>query len=312
MIFIDLKTKKQVSEPDAPLAIALGYFDGVHLGHVELISVMKQEAEKKALKTAVWTFAQPLTNTVSFVKKGPLLTTAEEKLAIFKEFGLDYAIFVDFNSVRNLSPENFVYFMLHKRCRCELAVCGFNFRFGAGASGDAEQLVSLMRNVGGYAKVVPPVTRGKRIVSSSVIRGFIENGEMESAAEFLGRPFSIYFPVVRGNMLGRKIGIPTINQNFPPNHIIPRPGVYCCTCNIEGSIFLGVANIGIRPTVNNESLVPNCETHIINYSGLLYGKKIKVTFYHRLRDEKRFSDIEALRTAVKKDIEDTIVYYSDK
>lgn len=312
MIFLDLKTKKEISEPDAPLAIALGYFDGVHIGHAALISAMQEEARKKGLKTAVWTFTQPLTNTLSFVKKGPILTTAEEKLAIFRDLGLDYAIFVDFNAVRNLSPEDFVALMLRRQCRCELAVCGFNFRFGAGASGDAEQLLSLMKNTGGDAKVVPPVIRGKRIVSSSVIREFIENGDMESAADFLGRPFSIYFPVVRGNMLGRKIGIPTINQNFPPNHIIPRPGVYCCTCDVEGSIYLGVANIGIRPTISDEVLVPNCETHIIHYSGLLYGKKIKVTFYHRLRDEKKFDSIHALQDAVKKDIADTIAYFSDK
>lgn len=312
MIFIDLKTKIEVSEPDGPLAVALGYFDGVHIGHAELISVLKQEAEKMSIKTAVWTFAQPLTNTVSFVKKAPLLTTVEEKLAIFAELGLDYAIFVDFSSVRNLSPEDFVSLMLRKRCRCDIAVCGFNFRFGAGASGDAEQLLSLMNNAGGYAKVVPPVTRGKRIVSSSAIREFIENGDMENAAELLGRPFSIYFPVVRGNMFGRKIGIPTINQNFPPHHIIPRPGVYCCTCDLDGSIFLGVANIGFRPTVNSDVLAINCETHIINYSGWLYGKKTKVSFYHRLRDEVRFPDLDSLKTAVKKDIENTIDYFSKK
>lgn len=312
MIFIDLKTKTQIESPDAPLAVALGYFDGVHLGHAELIKVLKQEAAKRSLKCAVWTFAQQLTNTVSYVKKSPLLTTTEEKLDIFADLGLDYAIFVDFASVRNLSPEDFVSLMLRKRCGCSLAVCGFNFRFGAGASGDAEQLVYLMNNSGGYAKVVPPVTKGKKIISSSTIREYIELGEMENAAELLGRPFSIDFPVVRGNMLGRKIGIPTINQNFPKNHIIPRPGVYCCTCDVDGSIFLGVANVGFRPTVNNDFLEPNCETHIINYSGWLYDKKIKVSFYHRLRDEIKFSDIDALKSAVMKDIENTVTYFSEK
>lgn len=294
----------------APLVLALGCFDGVHIGHADILRQTVAIARQKGIKSAVWTFDDKLTGVLSRVKNAPCITTTEEKLAQIRSLGIDYAMLVDFAQVRSLSPEVFVRDVLCRDCACVYAVCGFNFRFGAEAKGDGEDLVRLMRENGGDGIIVPPIMYGTKVVSSTLVRECISKGDMESAARLLGRGFSIDFPVVKGNQLGRKIGIPTINQDFPSDHIIPKNGIYACLCDVDGSSYLGVANVGCRPTVSRGGIKINCETHIINYSGLLYDKRIKVVFYHRLRDEKKFDSLDSLRAAINVDIASAREYFS--
>lgn len=311
MKFIDLKTYTECDRNTAShLAIALGCFDGVHIGHADIIRHTVEFAKQNGIKSAVWTFDNRPVGTLSRVKNAPCITTTDEKLSQIRLLGVDYAILADFNTVRSLSPETFVNDVLCGECACVYTVCGFNFRFGAEAKGDGETLLSLMRQNGGDGKIVSPVMCGTRVVSSTYIRECIVKGDMELAARLLGRGFSIDFPVVHGHQLGRKIGIPTINQDFPKDHIIPKSGIYACLCDVDGSSYLGVANIGCRPTVSDGSLKINCETHIINYSGFLYDKRIRVVFYHRLRDEKKFASLDELRSAINGDIEAAKEYFS--
>ena len=215
-----------------------------------------------------------------------------------------------FSRVRDYMPDYFVNQLLRVDCNTKLAVCGFNFRFGKGGLGDCDTLCELMGSEN--CIVVPPVYRAGHLVSSSAIRLLISAGEMELAAELLTRPFFIDFPVVHGKQLGRTIGIPTINQEFPEGHVIPKNGIYACTVEIADDIFLGVANVGVRPTVDNGSEHINCETHIINYNGWLYGKNIKVSFYKRIRDEIKFPSVDELRAQIKRDIASAIDYFSKK
>ncbi|MCI8388126.1 MAG: bifunctional riboflavin kinase/FAD synthetase [Clostridiales bacterium] len=295
------------------LAVALGSFDGVHAGHSELISRAVDYAKAHGIYSAVWTFKDD--SSALPKKNGRILTTLSEKLSLIASLGVDYALLEDFSHIRDYSPERFVNELLIERCGVVCAVCGFNFSFGKYGLGNCDTLRELMNPR--ECIVVPPVYKGGNLVSSSAIRLLIEAGETEKAADMLGRPFFIDFPVVHGKQLGRTIGIPTINQNFPEGHIIPKTGIYACTVEVgssdnNGDIFLGVSNIGLRPTVDNTSNHINCETHIINYNGWLYGKDIKVSFYKRLRDEIKFPNIDSLKAQIERDISAAIEYFSDK
>ena len=148
--------------------------------------------------------------------------------------------------------------------------------------------------------IIPPVICEGQAVSSSFIRTLIKIGDMQRVKKFLGRPFSINLPVVYGRQIGRKIGIPTMNQLFPEGHIIPACGIYACTCEIEGRRYKAVTNIGLRPTVNGDFL--NSETHLIDFEGDLYGRNIDVSFYIKFRDEMKFDNLDDLKEQIQKDI----------
>lgn len=288
--------------------LALGNFDGVHRGHQRLFDSARESGGSEGGSVcSAWTF-----DSLAKTEEGALcLTDMKAKLALFSEYGLDYAVFESFDEIRHLSCENFVTDYLCERYKAAGVVCGFNFRFGNGGEGDAERLSVLCDEAGIFCRIVEPVTVGEVVVSSTEVRRRIHNGDMEGAYELLGHPYSISFPVVHGNEIGRKIGIPTINQSFPEGHLIPGQGIYACSVFVDGGIYLGVANIGIRPTVSDCSVI-NCETHIINYSGDLYGREIKVEFYERLREEMKFDSIDALRRQIKIDISECLDYFCQR
>ncbi len=306
MYVYDLHTMQKEESAVSPLSVALGNFDGVHEGHAALIREAVAYAKAHGIKSAVWTFA----NGAATLPNKPdtqCITGVRDKLALIASLGVDLAFLEDFDTVRGLSPERFVNEQLIEKCGAVCAVCGFNFRFGAGASGNSETLRALMSPRD--CIVVPPVYIGGRLVSSTAIRALIESGDTEGAAGMLGHPFFINTPVVHGKHLGRTIGIPTINQNFPAGYVIPRNGIYACEVGIGGKRFPGVANVGIRPTIENDTHQMNCETHIIGYSGELYGKDVKVSFFRYLRDEMKFADVDELGAQIRRDIENTLAYF---
>lgn len=314
MVFFDLKNNNtECPPPLKPSAVALGIFDGVHLGHRRLLleTVSRRDklmADGLDAVAVVWSlFEQP--NKQHGENTALHLTSLDEKLRLFAEAGIDYAVLEHFDDIRNTSPEDFVSRTLLDRLNARTAVCGFNFRFGKSGAGDANTLLSLMKSAGADVSIVPAVTLGGGIVSSSRIRCLLENGETEEAAELLGRPFSINLPVVHGKQLGRTLGIPTINQNFPEGHIIPKTGIYACTVCVGDDIFPAITNIGCRPTFDGDGRI-NSETHIIDYDGMLYGETIRVSFYKRLRDEIRFSAPEELTEQIKRDAAAAGEYFS--
>ena len=292
--------------PDGPIALALGNFDGVHEGHRRLLCAAREAARAiPGCLCGAWTFT-------SLAKAGadtPALTTTEEKLRQFAEAGLDFAILVDFSAVRNLSPEQFVREHLIAALHCAAVVCGFNFRFGYRGAGTSSDLSRLLAEANVPLTVIDPVTHEDTPVSSTRIRAAVEAGDMEEAAALLGRPFSVYFPVRHGKQLGRTIGLPTINQYFAAGHIVPRHGIYACICTVGDTRHMGVANVGVRPSVVSDGHV-NCETHIMDFDGVLYGESIRVEFLTRLRDEMRFDSIDALRQAIEADIRNARAYFA--
>ncbi|MBE6564345.1 MAG: bifunctional riboflavin kinase/FAD synthetase [Ruminococcaceae bacterium] len=295
------------------LAIALGNFDGVHLGHLSLIEAAIAETKKEnGVFSAVWSFAEHTSLSLDTRPSVDLITLPEEKCRLFGAAGVDFVLTDRFDALRDLSPEEFVRDILIQKYRCSVAVCGFNFRFGRFGAGTPETLDRLMRRYGGRALIMPPFEKNGGIVSSSRIRSLIENGQTEEAAELLGRPFSIRFPVLHGQKLGRTIGIPTINQLFPAGMVRPQNGIYACTVSIGGEELMAVSNVGSRPTVNADESAVNCETHILHYNGWLYGQSIRVSFYKKLREETKFASVEELKQAVERDIGHTELYFKEK
>ena len=295
------------SLPDG-CAVCLGNFDGVHRGHKKLFDSAREMTEEKACtSSAVFAFTTLAKPSFSV----PFITDMQTKLSLFSESGLDYAVFEDFDTVKDMSPESFVSEYLISRLSAGAVLCGFNFKFGKGGAGDSDTLASLLSPHGVACRVIDPVLFEGEVISSTQVRKHIELGDMETAQALLGHPFSVCFPVIQGKQLGRTIGIPTINQIFPEGHIVPSRGIYACSCFVDGEIYLAAANVGVRPTVEDQGTV-NCETHIINYEGDLYNKEVRIEFYCKLREEMKFDSLDALRRQIKIDISATLEYFAEK
>lgn len=280
--------------------LALGNFDGVHIGHRALLREAVKKATKLGIAPGVWLFRAPPTD---FLKTPPPphLSTLEEKLLLFRELGIRYAFVEDFEAIGRISPEAFAKDILQGACHCRYAVCGFNYSFGYKGAGTPELLDALFD---GAISEIPPVTADDLPVSSTRIRALLTEGNVKRAGEFLGRPYSFKAPVLHGKALGRTLGFPTVNQDFPPLTVIPKPGIYAVTVRIpespEAVTLYGVANIGRRPTVERSEHI-NCETFILDFSGDLYGKELEIAFIERLRDERRMSGIDELRATIRND-----------
>ncbi len=304
MELIDL-SDKQACFP-AACVTALGFFDGVHLGHRALLAKTAEEARARGMCAAVLTFRYQDTYKAGAAR----LTDETARNALFAACGITHVFSADFESLRTLSPVEFVQNILVGTCHTALALCGFNFHFGHLAKGDANTLVSLMEQTGGDALVLPPETLSDgTIVSSSAVRGAIEKGDMETAAAMLARPHSLTAAVLHGKALGRTIGIPTINQVFPAQAVIPAYGVYAVMCEVDGANLLGVANVGVRPTVNGDGV--NCETHLIGFDGDLYDKVVTTHFLKMIRPERCFDSLDALREEIEHNKQEVIELYGN-
>jgi riboflavin kinase/FMN adenylyltransferase len=237
----------------------------------------------------------------------PHITAKDEKIEILKQENIDYLIFQDFNLVRYMPPDEFIEKVLIDYLNAQVVVCGFDFRFGQNGAGNANFLKWRLESKNIETVIIPPVVCEGQAVSSSFVRTLIQIGDMPRVRKFLGRPFSIKFPVVYGRQIGRNIGVPTMNQLFPTGHVIPACGIYACTCEVKNNIYKAVTNIGVRPTVKDGDFL-NAETHLIDFNGDLYGRNIKVNFHMKFRDEIKFASLEDLREQIRKDVEFTRGY----
>ncbi len=311
MTIIDLKTMREICPPPASV-LCLGNFDGVHIGHAALIreTVARCDNLRKIQPDIVSGACFFRTPPADFFSQSPTpqLITVKQKLALFSEMGLDIAVIIDFESVGNLSPESFVKQILQKQINCKYAVCGFNYTFGRHAAGNASTLFTLF---GGEVTVVRAVESTFGIVSSSSIRKMIAEGQVHLVHKLLGRPFSLNAEVCHGKALGRTIGVPTVNQFFPDNLMIPKPGIYITQTVFNHKRFPSVSNVGVRPSVEVGAKI-NCETHILDFDGDLYGQSVEVLFCKRLRDEFHFDSLEALQDQIQHDIQQTRKYHGGK
>lgn len=276
--------------------MALGVFDGVHIGHRYLFEETVQTARQAQLRAAVFTICDAF----SYKKTLPLLSEAE-KHARMEMCGIERVYTVRFAQIAHLSPQAFVKDVLIDRLGCEVAICGENFRFGKGAAGTAQTLCELMLVQGLRTSVVPSILHEGKTVSSSAIKEALAQGCIERANAMLGAPYTLSAPVVHGKGIGAAVlGVPTINQCLDADTHLPKKGVYVSMTKIKDKSFRSVTNIGCRPTLEKEGL-PNAETHILAQTGDLYGKEIAVSLYAFLRDERCFASKEALKAQLERD-----------
>lgn len=286
-----MKCYQDLQTPEGELAAALGSFDGLHLGHRQVIG---NTLSAPGLRPAVITFQQ--NPSVSLQKKPvPLLTTNEQKLALLEEMGVEVVYLLPFDRIRDMEPEDFVE-ALYRVCRVRALSCGFNFRFGKNGRGDAGLLKELCREKGISLSVTPPVSVAGETVSSTRIRACLEQGDVQQAGQLLGRPFGYDFEVTHGRQLGRTWGTPTINQPFPAGYVLPRFGVYASLVEVEGQKYYGVTNIGVKPTVGSDCALS--ETWIPEFSGDLYGKKVPVELLDFIRPERKFDSLDQLKNEI--------------
>lgn len=276
-------------------AVALGYFDGVHAGHRELISLLVREAKKEGLSSYVLTFAEDISKTK---KTQSIIYNTEEKLAIFASLGIDGVIVADFDSIKSLSAESFVKDVLIDTLGAEIAISGYNFRFGKGASADSRTLTELMKRQGKCAVILEEQKKYGKILSSTAIRELIKDKRLEEAAKMLGLPYFVEGVVEKGLGLGKVYGFPTVNTPIRKNSPLSS-GVYRTAVEIGGKFYTGVTNVGSCPTVKEREI--HAETLISDFSGNLYGEKIRIYFLGYLREEKRFDSVDELREQIYND-----------
>lgn len=272
-------------------AIALGTFDGVHLGHRAVLDM-----PDGFHKTAV-IFGEAPKLIISGINDS--LMTPEKKVRILHGIGIDDVYMLDFEKVRNETPQEFLAFLKNKFSPA-LISCGFNYRFGHNGAGDVNTLQRFCDENGIELRCCEPVLSGGVPVSSSLIRDMLKNGDVASANQLMSCGFSYTSEVIHGDRRGRTIGFPTVNQRYPDGLVKLKFGVYSVIVRFEGAEHFGITNIGIRPTYPSDFVIS--ETYIDSFRGDLYGKEIEICPLRFLRGETKFSSIEELKNQISKDI----------
>ena len=285
---------------------ALGFFDGVHLGHQALLTACKALAKQETCAAGVITFdSHP--DTLVLGKTPALINTATDRALLLKSYGMDTVIALPFDKAMMEMPWQEFFRTIVETYHAAGIVCGSDFRFGHRGEGNAELLRTACEKENIPCVVVPEQTVDGIRVSSTHIRSLLEQGDMETAVRFLGHPHILTGTVISGRKLGRTIGIPTANLALPEGLLIPRLGVYACLAVIEGEKYMAVTNIGTRPTVEGHHIT--VEPWILDFDGDLYGKPLTLEFYKFLRPEQKFPDLAALQAEIQKNEEESRKFF---
>ena len=291
--------------------IALGFFDGVHMGHGALLRTVAERAKELNAAPCAFTFdrspAAALTG-----KEIPLLSGVADRARLMEElYGIQEVIVAPFDVMRQMDWQDFVAQYLQKELGVVHVVAGHDFHFGYKGEGNPRRLEEKCRELGMGCDIIPKVEIDGVTVSSTYIRALVEEGKMERARWFLGHPHTLSGSVVHGSELGRTLGTPTANLLVPHGVIAPGFGVYASRVRLPGGeVRLAVTNVGTRPTVNSDKTAVTVEPWILDYHGDLYGKDIRVEFHTRLRPERKFPTVQALRVAILEDARQTRDYFA--
>lgn len=290
-------------------AIALGFFDGVHIGHGALLRKTTERAAELGVVPTVLSFDVHPDKLVTG-KDVPLINSASDREEIIRRcYGIDDVVFVHFDERIMRMPWREFAGNAIRDLGLAWIVVGHDFRFGYRGEGTAEKLKAFCEEKGIGCDIIQAVRLDGRIVSSTYIRTLIADGDMEQAARYLGHPHTLRDAVHPGFHLGTRLGVPTVNMYFAEGVIVPRHGVYAARAYLEdGSFCSAVANIGVRPTVSDGQSV-NVETHLIGFSGNLYGQQVRVEFYKFLRPEVKFEDNGELARQIRRDIDSAGEYF---
>ncbi|MGE3524133.1 MAG: bifunctional riboflavin kinase/FAD synthetase [Candidatus Dadabacteria bacterium] len=296
-----MKVLFDADEPiGSPTSATIGNFDGVHMGHKRILAAVKQSAAEKGVGSCVITF-HPHPQKVLRNIDVPLLLPMRERLRLLEAEGIDYAACYTFTKeIAAMTAEEFVNEILVGRLHIKHLIVGLDFSFGKNREGHAELLRELGEKHGFEIEVAEPFTIDGEVVSSSAIRNLLRAGDMKKAAAFLGYNFYIDGTVGEGEKRGRQIGYPTANLETDWE-ILPKEGVYATRASVDGVKHDSITNIGYRPTFGDSKLL--IETHIFDFSGNIYNKRLAVEFVRRIRDERRFESVDALVEQIGKDVE---------
>ncbi|SEQ85537.1 riboflavin kinase / FMN adenylyltransferase [Nitrosomonas sp. Nm51] len=289
-----------------PLALTIGNFDGVHLGHQAILSRLKETADKLGIAACVMTF-EPHPREFFAPDQAPTrLTSFRKKMQQLARLKVDYVRVYRFNyDFAKISPETFIERILNHELSVRWLLVGDDFRFGARRAGNFALLKALSAQNGFEVEKMPSFLIEKQRVSSSHIRKLLETGDLLTARRFLGRPFSISGRVIDGEKLGKKLGFPTANiqikHNRPPVSGIFAVNVFGTVQSDPSVVLPGVASLGVRPTVHKNGK-PALEVHLFNFDQSIYGHHLQVDFLHKLRDEEKYPDLRTLTQQIKRDI----------
>ena len=280
--------------------IAIGNFDGLHLGHKKVLNQAKLKAEKENLKFGVITFEPIPSMFFNSSIRHHRINLIEQKIYYLKKIKLDFLIIIKFNkSFSNISADNFIEKILVNKLKSKYIFVSQNFRFGKKRGGDINTLKKFEKKYSYKTIVTTPYKKNKKITSSSLIRKSIADGNVVSVQRFLGRPWSVIGKVIKGQQRGRKIGFPTCNIKWN-SYALLKLGVYAVKVDSKNFKKRGIANIGYRPTFNGKTLL--LEVNIFGIKTNLYKKILKVSFIKFIRPEKKFKNISALKSQIKRDI----------
>lgn len=286
-----------VDVPKGPKVVAVGSFDGVHLGHQYLLHQALAEAKSLHQPLLVYTFDPP---TKVFTRGEGFLMDLTEKVEALRALGVELILAVAFNETfAKRKAEEFLEDL--RKLGASRIYVGEDFRFGRGRSGGPEDLAQVAP-----VRTVPLLTLGGEPVKSSRIRALLQEGRVEEARHLLGRPYGAYGVVVEGEKLGRKLGFPTANLAVHPNKVLP-PGVFAVEAQGAFGRYKGVANVGTRPTV--DGMERRLEVHLLGFAGELYGEEMRLVFLKRLREERRFASLEELKAQIAKDVASARAYF---
>jgi len=286
-------------EPTRPVVASIGNYDGVHLGHQEILRLVVGDARRRGLPALLITFDPHPASVLAPERRPRLLQTRRQKLDRLQDTGLTDLLLLEFNEdMAALGGEQFVDGLLAPRLSLATIHVGENFRFGRGRAGDLTLLRQIGERLGFDVNGVPPVCLGETMISSSAIRAAIAEGDVEQAQRMLGRPFSVLGEVVRGDGRGHSLQCPTANLECD-NELVPRPGVYVTETVALASRCPSLTNVGYRPTVGGASL--SVETHLLDFDEDLYGERLEIRFLAHLRDEERFEGLSELADQLARD-----------
>ncbi|MBQ4050011.1 MAG: riboflavin biosynthesis protein RibF [Oscillospiraceae bacterium] len=284
--------------PDRSTSVALGIFDGLHAGHMAVISAAVAADE---LLPVVFTFTFDHPSEAAKADFAPILTPSM-KDRLLKEAGVRAVLAPKFSEVRSLSPEEFFQKILVKQLKAKRLCCGEDFRFGKGASGDCTLLKKLCAENDIELVCIPPMNMDGEPISATRIRAAVREGDMQAAEKLMGRPYAIDHEVVHGRHLGHDVfGFPTINQIFGEGELLPRFGVYETRITLGGESWKGVTNVGIKPSIAGGDR-PSAETHIIGFDRDIYGTCPLTEFIRFVRGEQTFPSFEALKEQIRADV----------
>ncbi len=290
--------------------ITMGTFDGVHLGHIKLLDQVAKKAKANNTKSVVITYFHHPLETIHKKTFPYLLTEQKNKEELIKECGIDCVLYLDFNEkMAQMQPEDFLKKIIIDEIDAKAIIVGYDTHFGNSREGNFQFLQNRSTLFNYSIELIEPVKINNHIISSSLIRDYIREGDMQYAAQLLGRDYSIHGSIQLGHHIGRKIGFPTINlQPDNANKLMPAIGVYVCQVKVDGETYEGVTNIGYSPTLKT-TRIKELETHILDFDEDLYYKDVEIIFNKRLREELHFKDKNELIEAIKVDVKQTREFF---